>query len=373
MRYICILLIIICGCTRSYKHQQIETIYVDLDHQTNSLRNIPADTLFRSANYIPLETTDSSLLSEISKIIIYNDNYYILDRPYKSLFVFDINGKFVRKLSKIGRGPDEYLSLEDFDILNDTLYVLSSISQKIMIFDLTLHPINEIKTGTFCTNISVVKNRIFVFNNFLADDLKNFYAINKANYNIVEKFVDFPKEKRGVSKTISIFTRYNNELYNILPYDYYIYQIDGTSLLPKLAIDFGEKHMFPSEFKNYPSERQKNYITAHYKDWLEMPVDGIDNLYLSDKYLFFTFVNSIFPYIYLRNNKTADQYWGNLHGTVNYPLANNRFCFINDTTYICLNSAENVIGHIERGNKLPEHLYKLKIDDNPVLAVFKFK
>lgn len=373
MKYIFILLVIICGCTQSNLDRQIETIYVDLNHQSDSLRNIPADTLFRSAKYIPLETTDSSLLSEISKIKIHNNNYYILDCSLKSLVVFDANGKFIHKLNKVGRGPGEYLSLEDFVVYNDTLYVLSSASQKIIVCDLRFNPIKDIKTEAYSSNLAVNNDKIYVFNNFRSNDLNNFYVINKNSNDIEKRFFNFPAKKRGVSKTMSVFAEYRNALFCILPYDYTIYQIQDSSLLPQLTVDFGEKHMFPPEYKDYTSEEQKNYKIAHYKDWLDMPVGGIDNLYLSDKYLFFSFVNAIFPYIYLKNNATNSPYWGNLQGTVNYPLANNRFGFINDSIYICLNSAENVIGQMERGNKIPEHLHKLKIDDNPILAVFKFK
>lgn len=72
-------------------------------------------SLIDSVVLIPLEATDQSLIGGIDKIICTDDRFYILDkRVAKSLFVFDAQGRFVRRIGQPGRGPGEYLEPSDF-------------------------------------------------------------------------------------------------------------------------------------------------------------------------------------------------------------------------------------------------------------------
>lgn len=79
-----------------------------------------------SIRYIPLETTDSCYVGEVYKIVACNNHYYVRDLS-GNLFVFTADGKFVRKVGKTGRGPEEYVYLCDFavDSENGDVYVVS--------------------------------------------------------------------------------------------------------------------------------------------------------------------------------------------------------------------------------------------------------
>lgn len=78
--------------------------------------------------YIHLETTPNSLLSEIAKIII-DDNIYI--KTKEGLFVFSIDGKFIKKIGIQGKGPNEYLSLVDFDVNKENIWTLDVLLHKV--------------------------------------------------------------------------------------------------------------------------------------------------------------------------------------------------------------------------------------------------
>lgn len=66
--------------------------------------------------YIPLHTEDSILIGEISRLIVCNDMYYIWDRLSESVFCFSQDGSYRYRLSKQGKGPDEYLNIADFTL-----------------------------------------------------------------------------------------------------------------------------------------------------------------------------------------------------------------------------------------------------------------
>lgn len=73
--------------------------------------------LFSRFDFISLETTDEALIGHISRLIVNGDNIFILDNSQaKTIFVFNTNGKFIRNIGKIGKGPGEYTNIEDFTI-----------------------------------------------------------------------------------------------------------------------------------------------------------------------------------------------------------------------------------------------------------------
>ena len=71
--------------------------------------------LLDSVEYIPLETNDNSLLSGLSKILFIKD--YIYASSQQEVMKFDGNGRFIGKLSKFGNGPQDYYSINDYDIV----------------------------------------------------------------------------------------------------------------------------------------------------------------------------------------------------------------------------------------------------------------
>ena len=111
---ICLLLILSsCTKTSNDQHGEFEVIKIDSKLSANKLSQI-VDTVL----YVRLETTSNSLLGEVSKIKVHNNKLFILDRRVaQALFCFDMNGNFNFKIEKGGsKGPDQLLSLDDFDL-----------------------------------------------------------------------------------------------------------------------------------------------------------------------------------------------------------------------------------------------------------------
>lgn len=90
-------------------------------------------------DFIALENNpEYGFSGAISKITYSNDRYYVLDGPraLKRLFIFDNQGKIITKIDKRGRGPEEYLSIADFSVKNDTIYILDNLKVQIVEYDL---------------------------------------------------------------------------------------------------------------------------------------------------------------------------------------------------------------------------------------------
>lgn len=137
------------GCCTSNNHS-IATLEVidssEVIEVSNPLSQDPSvsfEDMVDSLTFIPLETSDNCVVSDIRSIAISQKYIYVLDYNY-AIFVFDINGRFVRRIPK-GQGPDEisYARVLCFDSENKLLYVFDSSQGKMLVFN---------EDGTFRNN-----------------------------------------------------------------------------------------------------------------------------------------------------------------------------------------------------------------------------
>ena len=94
---------------------------------------------FMDVEYIPLETNDEFItaanMRAIGKDIMIFTNMRVTDGD---IFIFDRKGKGLRKINRRGQGVGEYRNMQSvvLDEENDEMYVNSTYSQKIFVYDL---------------------------------------------------------------------------------------------------------------------------------------------------------------------------------------------------------------------------------------------
>ena len=88
--------------------------------------------LVDSMRFIPLETNDECLIGQIRRIKHRNGRFFV--QADDRLMVFDEEGRFERVVTKIGEGPDEVISILDYDVADNNNIAVSSGSG-ITIFD----------------------------------------------------------------------------------------------------------------------------------------------------------------------------------------------------------------------------------------------
>ena len=71
---------------------------------------------------LPLETTKDNLIGNINKVQIIDTCIYVLDKEQATIFVFNTEGKYLNKICRQGRAPEEYLGLSDFMVYNADVY-----------------------------------------------------------------------------------------------------------------------------------------------------------------------------------------------------------------------------------------------------------
>lgn len=105
----------------SENKQQIEVIHIDKNIETG---NLPLSSFAKSIEYIPLETNDNCLLASVTGLYV-NDSMIIVSDKEK-LLVFDLSGKFIRKMGNLGDGPEDYNAILSIavDSQNELIYLL---------------------------------------------------------------------------------------------------------------------------------------------------------------------------------------------------------------------------------------------------------
>ena len=115
----------IVGCTNS-NVQQAPTPEISIQ-PSEAKESQKFDSMFSYSRHVILQTTDSSMIGKINKVLIDDNLIYIMSDNAR-IFVFNDNGDYIKSFSHIGQGPGEYISLSDFDIKDSTIYLLGSNS-----------------------------------------------------------------------------------------------------------------------------------------------------------------------------------------------------------------------------------------------------
>lgn len=100
--------------------------------------------------YIPLQTSQDCLIPYIMDVKT-NDGKVFVRTNLSEIFCYNDDGKFLFKLSKNGRGPEEYAYIYDFDVTKNNLLVVLTRS-RLLSFNITDSAFNYLKTLNFKTD-----------------------------------------------------------------------------------------------------------------------------------------------------------------------------------------------------------------------------
>ncbi len=256
-----------------------------------------------SVEVVPLETIGKALIGLVGKILLL-PNGNVLIKSTASMFMFSPEGKFLFQIGKNGRGPEEYLTIDDVCLSQDAreLWILGgceivkySTETGRFIRKTTLE-LPEICNG-FDAIASGPGHSAFLYycpqmdeNNFSED----FYCLYRYDEQgrILQKFL--PRKDYGLN--IALITQTSDNRYILRPQDSdnICYYLSDSLPVPRVKIDFGKETI-----KNRYSSDLQTYLRS---DYYKMPVyiyDTRDYFYFSycgpeatDCYCIHSFKNS---------------------------------------------------------------------------------
>ena len=97
------------------------------------------DQIVDRCSFVRLTSEQSSLIGKIDQLILCDSFIVVVDkRIAKSIFVFNHEGKFLNRISRLGNGPGEYLLINHVAINdNNQVCILDNIKARVTLFDIS--------------------------------------------------------------------------------------------------------------------------------------------------------------------------------------------------------------------------------------------
>lgn len=232
-----LVLLVQLGCSDEKKADlPIEAEVISIDPESGSQSELSEQIQLVKA--LKLETTEESLIGDIDKIALHDDRIYILDRfEAKALFVFDTTGSFLFKVGRVGKGPGEFLSPNDFSVGKDGIKVLCDATYKMLEWNKSGDYISEERMPYQAYNFHEYSEDATFFENEPYSDFAIWIA---KKGKLTDKFI----EQEGADMNLLIHTdaagfRANNAHVTIRPYlSKNIYAIREGFFKPLFFLDF---------------------------------------------------------------------------------------------------------------------------------------
>lgn len=274
--------------SRSYSN---DSSFSKISISTKSLTNLSFPEIISNYKVISLEYNDRSLFKDASKIIIRDSLIIIQDSD--ALIIFDLEGKFLSRISKKGRGPGEYIQIIDFAYISSLGLIAIADYGKLVIYKKDGTFVSSKKTIWKSFNLASIDSLFFVITPIFASGNKDKdYNLVLTDYNleIIDKRIPLPIFEGPFFAIYGPRDRFNKLSNNITFHSYQgdtIYYISKKKISPKIILGFDKKaHVLGI----LPEDDSDIYSGINYRE---------------DKtYLFITYINDDQQYLYLEKKST---------------------------------------------------------------------
>ncbi len=258
--------------------------------------NWPANT--KVDRIIYLETNDSSLISEITQLVVTDENLIIFDSHQKKIFKYNSSGKIINILEKIGLGATEYSEAKDvyvnlerneYEILDRyeiKKYDIDSENYKgkirLELSDERI-PMQFININNEDVYYIWSNNPVSLEVNFFGKKDLDFYHLIKydAKKGLISKSI---RHTYGALDTRRFYRSNLDSIYNLSPTmgDNNLYRLSENQLSIKYSFPFSEKSVPESILMNALQSGGEYLMSDYFK--------SITHFFEVDDYLFFDFL-----------------------------------------------------------------------------------
>ncbi|WP_106832093.1 6-bladed beta-propeller [Parabacteroides pacaensis] len=343
---------------------------------------------FKGPQLVALETTDESLIANIDRVFMDDNKLFIYDLQLQEIFIFDVTGKYLSKISRKGKGPGEYIQITDFTIdpIKKQILALCSIPHKRMYFTYD---------GTFIKEESHTSSyyRLTTDGNYTYFEK---ITLNDSDYQLHILNTKTGEKQEGL-KPLNIqnffytngnsFSRGKDILY-VRRYDNSIYELKKGKIIEKYRVDFKE-HSFPERLIT----EKDGGVVMDECDTHEY-IFSMSNVIHNDHYMMFYTNRGIFLYDKKDDSLTGYKQIFNskLNPFIKYPLTfyfpienTNKIVFYIDDPSFIKHIANQIIEYPDEKikkikNTNPQLIKeilnvgnKMTDDNNPVLFIYEFK
>lgn len=261
--------------TASCANKSADNTIINLDPRNlNQLEDVIDD-----CKVIFLDSARNALIAEPGKIMCDSNYYYIQDKKQNSIKVFGKDGHFVSQVNRFGRSSQEYLSLENFDVKDETVYILSRTNQKLYEYDIRGKYLNSYVLDDWYSDfVALNDNKVLLFSNYANNKMKNYVLFDLKQRKTVAECDDFTVNSSTIVGE-SHFIRTDEGIFTVKPFDYTIYQYDNNSINPVLTLNFDTEDALPKNenISVIAEQTEKKKVVRYYNSFTKVG----DNVFVS--------------------------------------------------------------------------------------------
>lgn len=269
---------LILGCLPKTEILEFHNLSIDNSIKNEFRLSLVSDSIYR----VILNTGENHSVAQIDKIDVFDNLIFILDKEIlETLFIFDFEGKFIKKLEVGLGGPGEFTSIEDFTLgLDGNIYILNNDRMRVFTYTKEGEYLNEFRIPDFAHSIEYYLNSIFLYrnNSFIKNDpLKNMQIMRlSTSGSILESYLPISTTTNYFSfhESFKPFHKTGNSLMFSQALNDTVYIYESDEFKPFLALDFStkalrqDKRLISSiqEFSSSPKSKTKEYLMGSILD-----------------------------------------------------------------------------------------------------------
>ena len=244
-----LLALILASCNNQKARNQDDAVFNVSFDDCKTTVDLKLSDLIDNYTFVKLETTPESLIGLNPRIILAKDNIIVIDM--NGIYKFTPDGRFVRKIIKFGRGPDEISIAINYSYYEkrNLLLIEDNIRNKdiLQIYDIEnekfLNPIKKYSPGRWGSflvyNDSLIMGSmapVIVDTNRYALFIQNSEGKILSGITNSRKVLDARLNKETVQRLL--FCQGGNDVFSFYVYDDTLFRYTPKGLLPYLIVSY---------------------------------------------------------------------------------------------------------------------------------------
>lgn len=243
------------GCKQNKAGTHEEVRHIDLDiSDTGNLSKF-----YNDIDYFLIKSSPDFPLINPYKTIVTDDHILFLDMFQNFIFIYNKNGEISAIINDLGEGPDQFRSIDDFQVKEEFIWIKDALGRKTLVYD-------------FAGNLlDVKKNDLLLSDIFFGEGFELYYTHNDPEFDgrIIKnkngKYEAYVSMETWMQKTlIKSLTGFishpkTGTVSYLLPMSYQLVEFDPTGDLENIyRFDFGQYTFKPEQREKLTDFEEKS-------------------------------------------------------------------------------------------------------------------
>ena len=224
------------------KTETNDSIAVNINLKENlAPKSIYYSDYIDSISYVVLK--NKNIIGNVKNIKYINEKYYVYDGSASSILIFEKNGNYYNTLSMHGKGPNEYLTIDAFDVnpITGDISILEVSSKRITRYSINGQMLKRIKIKNLARYFAVFPsgNYLLFTPDYMENNRRGLWKIND-NGKFIDQLLSIDTKHKFEILKPNFFNRLNNDTIGLIGIEDKdeIYHITDTNVKAKYKMKF---------------------------------------------------------------------------------------------------------------------------------------